>query len=249
MAAVRSTPIHSTRSTDAATNPRATRTFRVVGATALAPDHLHQTEIAPRRAGTTPPRLRLVTTTPRPDAVVRPRPTAAVYRRRRIGVAVAAAALVLVAAQAATALGGHSLASPERRPAAVVTVRPGDSLWTIAERLAPGSDPRPTVDRLQAQLGSTVLQPGQPAQGHQQCRLARAVWPQHRDHFAFLHREVDIEREVAPVHIGPDLQAHQVTRRSWPSQRSRRPTSTNRLTAIINTLNAMASRWSTSSAR
>ena len=33
-------------------------------------------------------------------------------------------------------------------------------------------------------------------------------------HVAFLHREVDIEREVAPPHIGPDLQAHQVTRRS-----------------------------------
>jgi hypothetical protein len=40
-------------------------------------------------------------------------------------------------------------------------VRPGDTLWSIAERMAPGADPRPMVDRLQARLGSTVLQPGQ----------------------------------------------------------------------------------------
>ena len=160
MAAVRSTPIRTGRTHRTSSNPRATGGLRVVGANALAPD-LRPSEIAPRRAGTTPPRLRLVTTPPRPAVVVRPRPTAAVYRRRRIAVAVAAGALALVVAQAATALGGHSLATPERRPAAVVTVRAGDSLWTIAERLAPGSDPRPTVDRLQARLGSTVLQPGQ----------------------------------------------------------------------------------------
>jgi hypothetical protein len=159
MAAVRSTPIRTGRPNRTTSNPRATGGLRIVGANALAPE-LRSTEIAPRRAGSTPPRLRLVTTPPRPAVVVRPRPTAAVYRRRRIGVAVAAAALALVVAQAATALGGHSLASPERRPAAV-TVRAGDSLWTIAERLAPGADPRPMVDRLQAQLGSTVLQPGQ----------------------------------------------------------------------------------------
>jgi hypothetical protein len=33
--------------------------------------------------------------------------------------------------------------------AGVVTVRPGDTLWSIAGRLAPRQDPRPVVDRLQ----------------------------------------------------------------------------------------------------
>jgi LysM domain len=28
------------------------------------------------------------------------------------------------------------------------TVRPGDTLWSIAQRIAPGRDPRPVVDQL-----------------------------------------------------------------------------------------------------
>jgi Tfp pilus assembly protein FimV len=77
------------------------------------------------------------------------------------------AALVLVMAQAGAALGGSSHASPERRPAAVHTsarstvVRPGDSLWSLASRLAPGSDPRPVVDALAAARHGTVLVPGE----------------------------------------------------------------------------------------
>lgn len=174
MAAVRSTPISSTpfRSTGARTSgvrahrPVATRAtehpvrhHRTSGANALAVDR--SLDPAPRRTGSTPPRLRLVTTPPRPAAVVRPRPTAAVYRRRRLGVAVAAAALALVVAQAATVLGGHSLATPEHRPAAVVTVRPGDTVWSVAERLGTGTDTRAVADRLVRQLGTTVIQPGQ----------------------------------------------------------------------------------------
>jgi Tfp pilus assembly protein FimV len=36
------------------------------------------------------------------------------------------------------------------RPAPRVTyvVQPGDTLWSIANRVAPGQDPRPVVDRL-----------------------------------------------------------------------------------------------------
>ena len=68
-------------------------------------------------------------------------------RRRRPG-----AGAVVVAAQAGAALGGSPLAAPERRPASStvvdVTVRPGDSLWSIVERTFPGDDPRPMVDEL-----------------------------------------------------------------------------------------------------
>jgi hypothetical protein len=105
----------------------------------------------------------------------------AVYWRRRIVVAVLAIALVLVMAQAGAALGGASLASPERRPAdasAAVSsagtstgsrstdsrstvVRPGDSLWSVASRLAPGGDPRPVVDALAEARHGTVLTPGE----------------------------------------------------------------------------------------
>lgn len=162
MAAVRSTPIRTSTARTSATRthrPAApARHHRTVGATALADDRTLAP--APRRTGPTPPRLRLVTTPPRPATVVRPRPTAAVYRRRRIGVVVAAAALALVVAQAATVLGGHSLATPEHRPAAV-TVRSGDTLWSVAERLHTGQDTRAVVDRLVAQLGTTDIRPGQ----------------------------------------------------------------------------------------
>jgi hypothetical protein len=91
----------------------------------------------------------------------------ATYWRRRIVVAVMVVALVLVMAQAGAALGGSPLASPERRPAAAHTaarstvVRPGDSLWSVASRLAPGSDPRPVVDALAEARHGTVLGPGE----------------------------------------------------------------------------------------
>jgi hypothetical protein len=86
------------------------------------------------------------------------------YWRRRIVVAVLAIGLVLVMAQAGAALGGSSspLATSERRPAVVsVVVEPGDSLWSIARRLAPGSDPRPVVDALVAARHGTTVVPGE----------------------------------------------------------------------------------------
>ena len=38
---------------------------------------------------------------------------------------------------------------------------PGDTVWSIAVRFAHGGDPRPLVDRLEAEIGGGVLQPGQ----------------------------------------------------------------------------------------
>ena len=40
-------------------------------------------------------------------------------------------------------------------------VQPGDTLWSVAERFAPGDDPRPVVDALAAERGSGPLVPGE----------------------------------------------------------------------------------------
>jgi hypothetical protein len=88
----------------------------------------------------------------------------AVYRRRRFVAAALGVGIVLVAGQAAAALGGSPLAPVERRPqvhAQHVLVEPGDTLWSIAERVAPGEDPRDVVDALVEARGTTALLPGE----------------------------------------------------------------------------------------
>ena len=96
----------------------------------------------------------------------RPRATrsqsAVVYRRRRLVAAALGLGLVLTAAHAGFALGG-STTTPGRGPhphVETVVVQSGDTLWTIAQRVAPGSDPRAVVDKLTAELGTDNLQPG-----------------------------------------------------------------------------------------
>ena len=90
------------------------------------------------------------------------RPSAATYwRRRAVAVAVGLVALVM-AGKAGAALGGSPLAVPERRPAVSQSVaQPGDSLWSIAAKLRPGTDPRPVVDELTAARGGAPLVPGE----------------------------------------------------------------------------------------
>ena len=99
-----------------------------------------------------------------------PRVSRATYLRRRLAVVGLALGLVVVTAEAGVALGGSPLAAPERHPTAAtlasstvrpVVVRPGDSLWTIAERLAPGEDPRPVVDEVQTARRGAPLVPGE----------------------------------------------------------------------------------------
>jgi len=73
--------------------------------------------------------------------------------------------VVLAAGRAGAALGSSPLAAPGRAPSvARYVVRPGDSLWTVARHVAPGSDPRPVVDALAAArhgapllIGETVV--------------------------------------------------------------------------------------------
>jgi Tfp pilus assembly protein FimV len=107
-------------------------------------------------------------TRPEPLRVATPRKSRtspATFRRRRIALAVLALGVVVVTGQAGAALGSSTLAAPERRPsltaARTVVVRPGDTLWEIAGRIAPSEDPRPIVDALTAANGSGPLTPGE----------------------------------------------------------------------------------------
>lgn len=88
-----------------------------------------------------------------------------VVRRRRVLLFALALGAVVVAGQAGAALGGSPLGAPGRSPTPVssreIVVRPGDTLWAIAERLDPGADPRPVVDELVALNGSAPLLPGE----------------------------------------------------------------------------------------
>ena len=90
------------------------------------------------------------------------RPARAVFRRRRLFAALAGLGLVLTAARAGAALEGSSLASPERLPhVRTVVVAPGDSLWSLAARLAPQRDPRSVVDAIAHARGTSTLSPGE----------------------------------------------------------------------------------------
>ncbi|GDX31264.1 hypothetical protein LBMAG15_01980 [Actinomycetes bacterium] len=53
--------------------------------------------------------------------------------------------------------------SAGRPAAAVVVVQPGESLWSIAQQVAPGSDPREVVGRIRDLNGmaDAVVTPGQ----------------------------------------------------------------------------------------
>jgi hypothetical protein len=108
------------------------------------------------------PHLRLIES----DRRYRPRPARshqrAVYRRRRILAALVGLGLVLTVARAGAALGGSSLATPERLPhVQQVVVQPGDTLWSIARRVAPGHDVRPVVDAMVQSLRTSTVFAGE----------------------------------------------------------------------------------------
>ncbi|WP_194408883.1 LysM peptidoglycan-binding domain-containing protein [Microbacterium cremeum] len=87
-------------------------------------------------------------------------------RGRRV-LALAAALPAIIALAFAIIGGGAALASrDEGAPAgtfSTITVAPGDSLWSIAEEVAPSHDPRDVVDRLVRlnALDSAVVWAGQ----------------------------------------------------------------------------------------
>jgi len=58
-------------------------------------------------------------------------------------------------------LAAYGAAGTEVPVGAVYLVRPGDTLWSIAAALHPGTDVRGAVDRLVELNGSPVLQAGE----------------------------------------------------------------------------------------
>jgi hypothetical protein len=89
----------------------------------------------------------------RPRAQRRPAvPAAPATRLTRRGRLLVSLVVLLLAVTGAVLLtgGGAALAGTDR-PAVThrqVTVAPGETLWQIAERAAPGADPRETVQRI-----------------------------------------------------------------------------------------------------
>lgn len=76
-----------------------------------------------------------------------------------VGLALVGGLLLLVAYLSA----GSPASQPTAVPGSVITVQPGDTLWSIAGQVAPGHDPRRVVERLREvnQLSSVSLTPGQ----------------------------------------------------------------------------------------
>ena len=85
-------------------------------------------------------------------------------RRRRAILAMMGLALALLALP----LGGfggpshttESALAANRQPV-LYTVKAGDSLWSIAQRMDPTGDPRPMVAQLAAELGTYTVVPGE----------------------------------------------------------------------------------------
>jgi hypothetical protein len=85
-----------------------------------------------------------------------------------VGILVLVTFLVVIAADAALArIGGGPLTTTgatsgrETVAAQEWVVKPGDTIWSIAEAIDPHGDVRPLVDRLSAEIGNSPLYAGQ----------------------------------------------------------------------------------------
>lgn len=101
----------------------------------------------PQRAAVRPAVVRPATATPNARPAARLRLT----RRGRV-VLVVLPALLALSGVLLAASPGAAEASPRQAPRTVV-VGTGDTLWTIAERIAPGTDPRLTVAAIERANG------------------------------------------------------------------------------------------------
>jgi hypothetical protein len=91
------------------------------------------------------------------------RTMARTYVRRRIVVSLAVATVIAIAltGPVAAALGSHRAPAPAARQTYVV--RSGDTLWAIARRVSPTTDPRPIVLAIERanEVDGASLRPGQ----------------------------------------------------------------------------------------
>ena len=93
---------------------------------------------------------------------------AAALRRRHILLGVVAVGLLLVLAGPLGGRGSAPTVASSPTPAATVVsphsvyvARPGDTVWSIAERIAPHGDPQPAVTALRRELGGGPVRPGE----------------------------------------------------------------------------------------
>jgi len=91
----------------------------------------------------------------RPFDTIRPMSRTRVRRRRLAVLATGAVLAGFWAGPVVHALGGSAQPVPASSHSYVV--RPGDTLWSIADRVAPGQDPRPIVDAI---AGANGVDPG-----------------------------------------------------------------------------------------
>jgi hypothetical protein len=89
--------------------------------------------------------------------------TAAPLRLTRRGIGVVAAAVAVVAGAVLLLAAWSAPTSTAPTAPSRVTVRPGDTLWALALRVAPQTDPRAEVDALRRlnKLSDSTVSPGQ----------------------------------------------------------------------------------------
>jgi hypothetical protein len=111
-------------------------------------------DLEPRAPRHRPPRRRAL-----PDRATR-------VRRRRLALLLATIAVVLVGVGLVQAFAGGTFGAARAEGGAapidgqVYVVQPGDTLWSIAERIAGDGDPRPIVASLRERHGDADLDAG-----------------------------------------------------------------------------------------
>lgn len=86
--------------------------------------------------------------------------SAVLWRRRAVATLLALGMLV-GAGRLVSVAGGALPVSDPAPSASSYVVEPGDTLWEVAERVAPGVDPRPVVDALADARGTSAVSPGE----------------------------------------------------------------------------------------